>query len=66
MLNNLSQIHFKTASEGAIQKAVEATRDLIGNKIADKITKVSGTSPQNTSKKVANKVENIEHNNKIT
>ena len=31
----------KTASERAIQKTAEATRDLIGNKIADKITSVS-------------------------
>ena len=31
----------KTASKGAIQKTVEATFDLIGNKIADKITSVS-------------------------
>ena len=31
----------KTASKRAIQKTTEATRDLIGNKIADKITSVS-------------------------
>ena len=31
----------KTASKRAIQKPVEATGDLIGNKIADKITSVS-------------------------
>ena len=31
----------KTASERAIQKTAEATGDLIGNKIADKITRVS-------------------------
>ena len=31
----------KTASKGAIQKTPEATWDLIGNKIADKITSVS-------------------------
>ena len=34
---------FKTASKRAIQKTAEATGDLIGNKIADKITKISGT-----------------------
>ena len=28
----------KTASKGAIQKTAEATADLVGNKIADKIT----------------------------
>ena len=31
----------KTASKRAIQKTAEATRDLIGNKTADKITSVS-------------------------
>ena len=34
----------KTASKRAIQKAAEATGDLIGNKIADKITSVSKKS----------------------
>ena len=32
---------FKTDSKGVIQKTAEATGDLIGNKIADRITKVS-------------------------
>ena len=31
----------KTASKRAIQKTAEATGDLMGNKIADKITSVS-------------------------
>ena len=31
----------KTASKRAIEKTAEATRDLIGNKITDKITRVS-------------------------
>ena len=35
---------FKTASKWALQKAAEATGDLIGNKIADKTTKVSKNS----------------------
>ena len=34
----------KTASKRAIQKAAEATGDLIGNKIADKITNISKKS----------------------
>ena len=38
---------FKTSSKKVIQKAAEATRYLIGNKIADKITRSSKTSPQN-------------------
>ena len=34
----------KTASKRAIQKTAEATDDLVGNKIADKITSVSKKS----------------------
>ena len=37
-----------------IQKTAEATVDLIGNKIAEKITKVSKTSQQNNSETVTN------------
>ena len=36
----------KRASKRAIQKTAEATGDLIVNKIADKITSVSKTSPK--------------------
>ena len=39
----------KTALKRAIQKDSEATGDLMGNKIADKITRVLKTPPQNTS-----------------
>ena len=39
----------KTASKRAIYKTVEAAGDIIGNKIADRITEVSKTSPQNNS-----------------
>ena len=39
----------KTDPERLIEKAAEVTGDLIGNKIADKITIVSKTSPQNNS-----------------
>ena len=35
----------KTASKGTIQKASEATGHLTGNKIANKIARVSRTSP---------------------
>ena len=38
----------KTASNRAIQKTAEATGDLIGNKIADKITSVS-KKPNNSN-----------------
>ena len=40
---------FKTTSKRAIQKTVEATGVFISNKIADRTTKVSRTSPQNNS-----------------
>ena len=36
----------KTASKRAIQKTAEATGDLIGNKMADKIKNVSKKSPK--------------------
>ena len=38
---------FKTSSKRVIQQIAEATSDLIGNKIADKITRSSITSPRN-------------------
>ena len=38
-----------TASKNAIQTTAEATGDQIRNKIADRITKVSKTSPKNNS-----------------
>ena len=38
-----------TTSNRAIQKTAKATVDLIGNEIADKITRVSKTSPENYS-----------------
>ena len=45
LLNNPLQ----TASKRTIQKTAEANGDLIGNKIDDKITSGSKTSPQNNS-----------------
>ena len=38
-----------------MQKTAELTGDLIGNKIAYKITKVLRASPQNSSETVTNK-----------
>ena len=38
---------FETASKIVIQKTTEATDNLIRNKIADKITRVSKTFPKN-------------------
>ena len=57
-----SSIHsLKTASKRAIEKKkkTEPTSDLMRNKITDRITKVSKTSPQN------NLEENIEHDREI-
>ena len=39
----------ETSSKRVIQKTAEATNDLIINKNADKITRVSQTSPKNNS-----------------
>ena len=47
----------KIASKRAIQKTAEATRDLIGNNIADKIT--------NISKKCSRELQNNEANDEI-
>ena len=44
----------KTSSKTVIQKKAEATGDLISNKIASKITKVSKNLQQNNSETVIN------------
>ena len=46
MLKNLQQIHLKlkNSSKRVIQKTAEAIGDLIGNKIANRITRVSKNS----------------------
>ena len=49
----------KTISKRAIQKTAEATGDLIGNKISDKITTIS-KSAQNDSKELHLKTDNYE------
>ena len=53
LLNHAKQsttYSIKTASKRAIQKTAEAKGNFIGNKIADKITRVSKTSPNNNLK----------------
>ena len=42
----------KTASKRIVQKTAEATGDLIGNKIADKITSVGKSKSDDKTKKV--------------
>ena len=46
MLKNLLQIHSKHLQKELLKKTLKAISDLIGNKIADKITRVSKTLPQ--------------------
>ena len=45
-----------TTSKKVIQKTAETTGDLIGEKIADEIPKVSRASPQNSLKTVKQKI----------
>ena len=45
---------FKTSSKRVIQKTAEAAGDLIHNKIANRITKVSKNSQQNNLETVTN------------
>ena len=52
----------KIASKRAIQKTQEATGDLIGNEIADKITSVS-KKPSNNSSNNNNNNNNNDNNN---
>ena len=40
-------MHLKLLQKEPFRETAEATSDLIGNKTADKITRVSKTSPQN-------------------
>ena len=49
----------KTFSKRVIQKTVEATGDLISNKIANRITKVSKISQQNKSETVTNEHDDM-------
>ena len=54
-----SQIYLKLLQKEQMKKTAEATGDLIGNKIAIKITKVSRNPPQNNSRTVECETENI-------
>ena len=47
-------MHLKLFQKRVIQKTAEATGDLIGNKIANRITKVAKNSQQNNSETVTN------------
>ena len=54
MLKNLQQIHLKLLPNKQLKKKAGTTCDLIGNKITDRITKVSKNSQQSNSETVAN------------
>ena len=49
----------ETGSKRGIQKTVEPTGDLIGNKVAEKIVKVSRSSTKDSPETVKNETENI-------
>ena len=62
MLKNHLHIHLRLLQKEQLKnkkQKTELTSDLMRNKITDRITKVSKTSPQNNS------VENIEHDREI-
>ena len=50
----------KTISKRLIKERADATGELIGNRIADRIIKVSKTSPQNSRKLLYNSIK-MEH-----
>ena len=57
MLKKSTTDAIKTASKRAIQKRAEETGDLIGNKIADKITSVSNKPPKELHSQNKDKIE---------
>ena len=60
MPSNLSNTRLKLLQKKQFKKTTEATGDLIGNKITNKVIKISKTSQQNSSETVTN-----EHDNEI-
>ena len=54
----------KTISRRKITKTAEATGDFFGHKIADRITKVSTTSPHNNYETITNKYDKEKTNEK--
>ena len=55
MLKNLRDMHLKLVQKELLKKkTIGATGYLIGNKIVDKITKISRTLPQNNSETITN------------
>ena len=54
ILKNLQTDELKTSSKAVIQKTAKESVDFIGNKIANRITKVSKNSQPNNSETVKN------------
>ena len=54
----------KTTSKSIVQKTAEATGDLIGNKIADKITSVGKTKSKEKEDEISKKQEIYMHQKK--
>ena len=52
--HNLLQMHLKLPQKKSIQQTKEITVALIGNNIADKITKLLKPLPENSSETVTN------------
>ena len=52
-------MHLKLLQKEQFEKTAEATDDLIGNSIADKITKASKNLPRSSSETVESETENI-------
>ena len=57
---------FKNASKRTIRKTAEEKGVFIGNKVADKIRKVSRTSTYNNLEACRNETESIEYNREIS
>ena len=53
-LSNLLQMNLQLPRKGQFQKTAEAIGDLIGSKIADRITKISKRSQQSNSETITN------------
>ena len=52
--NNQLQVHLRLFQKERFKETTDAANDLIGNKVADKTTKISKASQQNNSKTVTN------------
>ena len=54
ILSNLQQIHLKLLQKESFKKKAEATEDLIGDKIAERIKKLSKSLRQKNSETITN------------